>query len=174
MNVAAPQSPLLRWAYGGYMLAFFFYLAAPLATAAVFAFNDSLFPALPWNDFTLDWFFGSTEPKLGMVHDRRLMEGLGNSFFNGAIVSVPSVAAGTCNAFLFERNDFPGKLPLHSDDRAAGDSGRHSRHLHPGFSPATSPTGWKRVSASNWTSCVPAPSWSCSANSLFSPPLLRS
>ena len=113
MNVAAPQSPLLRWTYGGYMLAFFLYLAAPLAAAAVFAFNDSLFPALPWNGFTLDWFFGSTEPKLGMFHDRRLMEGLGNSFFNGAIVSVLSVAAGTCNAFLFERNDFPGKSFLY-------------------------------------------------------------
>lgn len=109
MNVAAPQSSLLRFIYGGYMLAFFLYLAAPLAAASIFAFNDSLFPALPWNGFTLDWFFSNTEPKLGMFHDRRLLQGLENSLFIGVIVSAMAVVAGTCNAFLFERKDFPGK-----------------------------------------------------------------
>jgi spermidine/putrescine transport system permease protein len=113
MNVAAPQSNLLSWIYRGYMLAFFLYLAAPLAAAGVFAFNDSLFPALPWNGFTLDWFFGASEPKLGMFHDRRLMQGLSNSLYIGVIVSALSVIAGTCNAFLFERNEFPGKGVLY-------------------------------------------------------------
>ncbi|MEP9398685.1 ABC transporter permease [Mesorhizobium sp. KR2-14] len=113
MNVAAPQSNVLRWIYGGYMLAFFLYLAAPLTAAAMFAFNDSLFPALPWKGFTLDWFFGTTEPKLGMFHDRRLMEGLRNSFYIGVIVSALSVVVGTCNAFLFERKQFPGKSVLY-------------------------------------------------------------
>lgn len=113
MNVAAPQSSILRWTYRGYMLAFFLYLAAPLVAAGMFAFNDSLFPALPWNGFTLDWFFGSTEPKLGMFHDRRLLEGLGNSLVIGLTVSAMSVLAGTCNAFLFERKEFPGKKFLY-------------------------------------------------------------
>lgn len=113
MNVAAPQSTALRWIYGGYMLAFFLYLAAPLAAAAMFAFNDSLFPALPWKGFTLDWFFGTTEPKLGMFSDRRLMEGLKNSLFIGLIVSALAVVVGTCNAFLFERKQFPGKSLLY-------------------------------------------------------------
>lgn len=113
MNVAAPQSTALRWIYGGYMLAFFLYLAAPLAAAAMFAFNDSLFPALPWKGFTLDWFFGTTEPKLGMFYDRRLMEGLRNSLYIGLIVSALSVVVGTCNAFLFERKQFPGKSALY-------------------------------------------------------------
>ena len=113
MNVAAPQSTFLRLVYGCYMLVFFLYLAAPLVAAGVFAFNDSLFPALPWKGFTLDWFFGTSEPKLGMFHDRRLMEGLWNSLYIGAIVSVLSVAAGTCNAFLFERKQFPGKNLLY-------------------------------------------------------------
>lgn len=113
MNVAAPQSALLRWLYRGYMLAFFVYLAAPLAAAGVFAFNDSLFPALPWNGFTLDWFFGTSEPKLGMFFDRRLMEGLWNSVFIGVVVSALAVAAGTANAFLFERKHFPGKEVLY-------------------------------------------------------------
>lgn len=109
MNVAAPRSPMLQWIYRGYMLAFFLYLAAPLAAAGIFAFNDSLFPSLPWNGFTLDWFFNDTEPKLGMFHDRRLLRGLENSFLIGVIVSALSVAAGTTNAFLFERKTFPGK-----------------------------------------------------------------
>lgn len=109
MNVAAPKSSFLRWVYRGYMLAFFLYLAAPLAAAAIFAFNDSPFPALPWKGFTLDWFFAGTEPKLGMFHDRRLMQGLQNSLLIGLVVSAMAVAAGTCNAFLFERKEFPGK-----------------------------------------------------------------
>ncbi|CAK7261250.1 MULTISPECIES: ABC transporter permease [unclassified Shinella] len=109
MNVAAPQSPFLQWLYRGYMLAFLLYLAAPLFAAGMFAFNDSMFPALPWNGFTLDWFFSSTEPKIGMFHDRRLLRGLENSLYIGVIVSALAVAAGTCNAFLFERKQFPGK-----------------------------------------------------------------
>lgn len=113
MNVAAPQSAALRWIYNLYLLAFFIYLAAPLAAAAVFAFNDSLFPTLPWKGFTLDWFFNDTEPKLGMFHDRRLLRGLQNSLFVGLIVSAMSVAAGTTNAFLFERRNFPGKQVLY-------------------------------------------------------------
>lgn len=109
MNVAAPQTPALRLAYRAYVLLFFLYLAAPLAAAAFFAFNDSLFPALPWNGFTLDWFFGTSQPKLGMFHDRRLLQGLQTSLYIGLAVALLSVVVGTCNAFLFERHDFPGK-----------------------------------------------------------------
>lgn len=109
MNVAAPQTRFLRWSYNGYVVLFFLYLAAPLLAAGVFAFNDSLFPALPWNGFTLDWFFNDTEPKLGMFHDRRLLRGLQNSFVIGLMVSTLSVLVGTSNAFLFERKHFRGK-----------------------------------------------------------------
>ena len=66
--------------YRVYVIAFFLFLAAPLVAAGMFAFNDSLFPALPWRGFTLDWFFNDTEPKLGMFHDRRLLRGLYYSF----------------------------------------------------------------------------------------------
>jgi spermidine/putrescine transport system permease protein len=113
MNVAAPGSTLMRWIYRGYLVAFFVYLAAPLLAAGIFAFNDSVFPSLPWKGFTLDWFFNDTEPKLGMFHDRRLLRGLENSFLIGTIVSALSVAAGTSNAFLFERKTFPGKNLLY-------------------------------------------------------------
>ena len=109
MNVAAPNSGFLRGVYGGYMLLFFLYLAAPLIVAGVFAFNDSNFPALPWNGFTLKWFFGTESPKIGMFHDSRLLRGIGNSLYIGVIVSAMAVAVGTCNAFLFERKQFPFK-----------------------------------------------------------------
>ena len=95
--------------YRLYILAFFIFLAAPLIAAGSFAFNDSLFPSLPWQGFTLDWFFNDTEPKLGMFHDRRLLRGLYYSAVIGIMVSTLSVFVGTCNAFLFIRGDFPGK-----------------------------------------------------------------
>lgn len=113
MNVAEPQGPIVKLAYRAYVVAFFIFLAAPLATASLFAFNDSLFPALPWRGFTLDWFFNDTEPKLGMFHDRRIMQSLWNSFYIGIIVSALAVAVGTTNAFLFERHDFRGKTFLY-------------------------------------------------------------
>jgi len=103
------QQPLLRQGYRLYMLLFFIFLAAPLLAAGLFAFNDSLFPVLPWRGFTLDWFFNDTEPKLGMFHDRRLLRGLYYSFVIASIVSLLSVCVGTCNAFLFVRHDFPAK-----------------------------------------------------------------
>lgn len=103
------QQPLLRQGYRLYMVLFFIFLAAPLLAAGLFAFNDSLFPVLPWRGFTLDWFFNDTEPKLGMFHDRRLLRGLYYSFVIASIVSLVSVFVGTCNAFLFVRHDFPAK-----------------------------------------------------------------
>lgn len=95
--------------YRIYVFAFFVFLAAPLIAAGAFAFNDSLFPSLPWQGFTWDWFFNDTEPKLGMFHDRRLLRGLYYSFVIAAFVSILSVFVGTCNSFLFVRCNFPGK-----------------------------------------------------------------
>ncbi len=101
------------WGYRLYVLAFFVFLAAPLFAAGIFAFNDSLFPALPWQGFTLDWFFNDTEPKLGMFHDRRLLSGLYYSFVIALLVSTLSVFVGTTNAFLFVRREFPFKNALY-------------------------------------------------------------
>lgn len=95
--------------YRLYVTAFFIFLAAPLLAAGTFAFNDSLFPSLPWQGFTLDWFFSDTEPKLGMFHDRRLLQGLYYSFVIAVLVAALSVFVGTTNAFLFVRGTFPGK-----------------------------------------------------------------
>ncbi len=110
---AGGKTPFLLFLYRSYMAIFVIYLVMPLFAAGVFAFNDSLFPALPWQGFTLDWFFNSTEPKLGMFHDARLLKGLTNSLYIGLVVSTLSVIAGTCNAFLFERHEFPLKKFLY-------------------------------------------------------------
>lgn len=113
MNVAEPQSPLLRRLYQSYMVAFFLYLAAPLVVAGLFAFNDSLFPSMPWKGWTLGWFFNDAEPMFGLFHDRRLLASIWTSAKVGLAVSALSVVVGTCNAFLFERHDFPGKRYLY-------------------------------------------------------------
>jgi spermidine/putrescine transport system permease protein len=105
----ATQNKALMFGYRAYIFAFFIFLAAPLIAAGTFAFNDSLFPSLPWQGFTLDWFFNDTEPKLGMFHDRRLLRGLYYSTVIGVMVSTLSVFVGTCNAFLFVRGEFPFK-----------------------------------------------------------------
>lgn len=105
----ASTSTALLFGYRAYVFAFFIFLAAPLIAAGSFAFNDSLFPALPWQGFTLDWFFSDTEPKLGMFYDRRLMRGLYYSFVIGVMVSSLAVLVGTTNAFLFVRGNFPFK-----------------------------------------------------------------
>lgn len=107
------RTPFLTGMYRVYVTLFFVYLAAPLLAAGAFAFNNSMFPSLPWQGFTLDWFFNDTEPKLGMFHDKRLLQGLYNSVFIGVIVSALSVLAGTCNAFLFVRKEFPFKSALY-------------------------------------------------------------
>ncbi|MXN65878.1 ABC transporter permease subunit [Stappia sp. GBMRC 2046] len=107
--LAQNRSTPFLWGYRLYVAAFFVFLAAPLVAAGAFAFNDSLFPALPWQGFTLDWFFNDTEPKLGMFHDRRLLRGLYYSFVIAVMVSSLSVFVGTTNAFLFVRGQFPAK-----------------------------------------------------------------
>jgi spermidine/putrescine transport system permease protein len=63
-----PQNPLIRVAYAAYVTLFFIYLALPLTVVAVFAFNDSQFPSLPWQGFTLGWFFGSERPMIGVFN----------------------------------------------------------------------------------------------------------
>ncbi len=106
MIPSIPMNPVLKGAYRAYVGLFFIYLAAPLVVVSVFAFNDSLFPSLPWKGFTWDWFFGDTRPRIGLFHDAQLLRAVGVSLFVAFWVTVLSVAVGTSNAFLFERRAF--------------------------------------------------------------------
>ncbi|SEL96464.1 spermidine/putrescine transport system permease protein [Roseovarius tolerans] len=104
-----PQSRLIKVTYTAYVVLFFTYLALPLTVVAVFAFNDSQFPSLPWEGFTWDWFFGEEQPKIGVFHERPILRAIGTSALVGLCVSALSVAVGTTNAFLFNRYQFRGR-----------------------------------------------------------------
>lgn len=106
MLASLPRPPLLRFAYAAYVASFFVYMAIPLVVVAVFAFNDSQFPGLPWQGFTLDWFFGNERPRIGLVNDRRIVSGFFNSAFVATWVTALSLSVATATAFLFERHDF--------------------------------------------------------------------
>ena len=107
------RSGVYRAAYAAYVALFFAYLVAPLVVVAVFAFNDSLFPSLPWKGFTLDWFLNDEEPRLGFFHDGGLTDSVLVSVFVAFWVTLMALAVGTCNAFLFEREKFPFKELLY-------------------------------------------------------------
>ncbi len=109
MIPSIPQGRAFRAAYTAYVVLFFLYLALPLTVVAVFAFNDSQFPSLPWKGFTWHWFFGDARPMIGVFHERPILRAIGTSAFVAVCVSALSVAVGTTNAFLFNRYDFRGK-----------------------------------------------------------------
>ncbi|WP_050526865.1 ABC transporter permease [Pseudorhodobacter aquimaris] len=109
MIPSIPRSRAMRVAYGAYVTAFFMWLALPLITVSVFAFNDSLFPSLPWEGFTWGWFFGDARPQIGLFHERRILASIGTSAFIATVVSALAVTVGTTNAFLFNRYSFRGR-----------------------------------------------------------------
>ena len=113
MITGIKQSPFFTWSYRAYVILFFIYLAMPLAVVCVFAFNDSQFPSLPWDGFTLKWFFGTESPSIGVFNERSIIRSIGTSAFVAFWVALLSVFVGTCNAFLFTRYEFRGKSLLY-------------------------------------------------------------
>lgn len=109
MIPSIPQPKSFRIVYGAYVGLFFVFLLLPLLVVAVFAFNNAMFPSLPWKGFTLDWFFHPDTPHLGLFFDDRLLRSIGTSFYIALWVTVLTVTVGTTNAFLFERETFPFK-----------------------------------------------------------------
>ncbi len=108
-----PSVPRSRWfdgLYLAYIVAFFVYIALPLVVTGVFAFNDSLFPSLPWKGFTLDWYLSDgSNGRTGLFHDDGLLSALWVSARIAFWVTLVSVALGCLNAVLFERLQFRGK-----------------------------------------------------------------
>ena len=113
MIPSIPQSKLFKFSFRIYAVIFFTFLMAPLVVVAVFAFNDSMFPSLPWHGFTWDWFFSAVEPKLGLFHDHQLYKSIGTSFVVAIFTTILAVSLAVNNAFLFERKTFPGKNILY-------------------------------------------------------------
>ncbi|MBN7768685.1 ABC transporter permease [Marinobacter daepoensis] len=111
---SVPRSRLFDGVYLAYLLAFFVYLALPLVVTAVFAFNDSPFPSLPWQGFTLDWYLAGGEGgRTGLFHDDGLLSALWVSAKIAFWVTLGSVSLGCVNAVLFERLEFRGKELLY-------------------------------------------------------------
>ncbi len=96
-----------------FIFIYFLFLFAPLLVTMVLAFNDSMFPSLPWKGFTLNWFFGQGPEKLGIFHDSNNLRSLMNSVKVATAVTVLSTLFGTLAAFLFEQEDFRFKNLLY-------------------------------------------------------------
>lgn len=114
MIPSVPRTRLFDALYLAYLVAFFIYLALPLAVTAVFAFNDAPFPSLPWQGFTMDWYLADgTAGRTGLFHDDTLLSALWTSTRIALWVTLVSVTLGCINAVLFERLEFPGKELLY-------------------------------------------------------------
>lgn len=109
MIPSLPRPWTQRVGLNGFMLGFLVFLFVPLVVVAVFAFNDAPYPTPPWNGFTLDWFTANTDDRVGLLFDSELLASLGTSAWVALWVTLLSVGVGTCNAFLLERFEFPGK-----------------------------------------------------------------
>jgi spermidine/putrescine transport system permease protein len=108
-----PRPLWLRAATVLYVGGFLIFLFLPLATVAVFAFNDAPYPAPPWHGFTLDWFLGNDAAgRVGLFRDQELLGSIWTSTVVALWVTALSVVIGTANAFLMEREQFPGKGAL--------------------------------------------------------------
>ena len=97
-----------------FIVLFFIFLFAPLFVVCVLAFNDSMFPSLPWKGFTLDWFFGQGDGgKIGIFYDAINLRAIFVSLRVAFCVSILSTIVGTCAAFLFEQEKFRFKNVLY-------------------------------------------------------------
>jgi spermidine/putrescine transport system permease protein len=109
MIPSLPRSITQRLGLNAFVVVFFVFLFVPLAVVAIFAFNNAPYPTPPWMGFTLDWFVARNDSRTGLLFDAELIQSLGTSAWVATWVTVLSVGVGTCNAFLLERFDFPGK-----------------------------------------------------------------
>lgn len=108
-----PKSRFYNFAFGIYVSLFFLFLFAPLVVTCIFAFNDSNFPSLPWNGFTLDWFIADNSERVGIFNDSENLKSIYNSFKTAFFVTIFSLIVGTYAALIFERKDFKFKQFLY-------------------------------------------------------------
>lgn len=107
-----PQTKAYAQGFRLYVVLYFIFLFAPLAITCLLAFNDSMFPSLPWKGFTIEWFTGNTLERTGIFHDQINLDSIWVSFRVAFFVAIASTFVGTMGAFLFEQEDFPFKQLL--------------------------------------------------------------
>jgi spermidine/putrescine transport system permease protein len=108
-----PRSKAYRWGFKAFVIIYFLFLFAPLLVTCVLAFNNSMFPSLPWKGFTLDWFFSDGPQKVGFFHDQKNLRSIWASLKTAVCVTLLSTLVGTCAAFLFEQESFRFKNALY-------------------------------------------------------------
>jgi len=108
-----PKSSFYTIAFRVYVVLFFLFLFAPLVVTCVFAFNDSNFPSLPWNGFTLDWFIANNSQRVGIFNDSENLTSIYNSLETAFFVTIFSLLVGTYAALIFERKEFKFKQALY-------------------------------------------------------------
>ena len=108
-----PRSKAYRWGFKAFVIIYFLFLFAPLLVTCVLAFNNSMFPSLPWKGFTLDWFFSDGPQKVGFFHDQKNLRSIWVSLKTAVCVTLLSTLVGTCAAFLFEQESFRFKNALY-------------------------------------------------------------
>lgn len=108
-----PNSKSYLSGYKLFALFYFIFLFAPLVITMILAFNNSMFPSLPWKGFTLDWFFGPGPEKTGIFYDKMNLRAIATSIKVAISVSILSTIIGTMAAFLFEQEDFKFKGALY-------------------------------------------------------------
>lgn len=101
-----PRSRTYDWSFHCFIILYFTFLFAPLLVTCVLAFNDSNFPSLPWNGFSLDWFIADGPERIGLFHDEQNLRSIVTSFQTAFFVAILSVVVGTCASFLFEQEEF--------------------------------------------------------------------
>jgi spermidine/putrescine transport system permease protein len=101
-----PRSKAYDWSFNAFIILYFVFLFAPLVVTCVLAFNNSDFPSLPWQGFSLDWFVADGPDRVGLFHDAQNLRSIVTSFETAFFVSILSVVVGTCASFLFEKEEF--------------------------------------------------------------------
>ncbi|NNE24900.1 MAG: ABC transporter permease [Rhizobiales bacterium] len=88
------ESTLIRVGLAIYLLMFFTYLLGPLILMGITAFNSASFPQVtPWEVLTFEWFHV-------LFNDKRILNGLKNSFIVGFFTVILSVAIGLAGALM--------------------------------------------------------------------------
>jgi len=108
-----PRSKTYDFSFNCFIILYFVFLFAPLVVTCVLAFNDSNFPSLPWQGFSLDWFVADGPDRVGLFHDDQNLRAIMTSFKTAFFVSILSVVVGTCASFLFEQEEFRFKGVLY-------------------------------------------------------------
>lgn len=113
MIKSLPKSKVYDNGFKLYIVLFYIFLFAPLVITCILAFNDSDFPTLPWNGFSLDWFLSNSDDRVGLFYDSANLNSIWVSIKTAFFVSIFSLVVGTMGAFLFEQEDFRFKQGLY-------------------------------------------------------------